>query len=208
MVDLVAIVGPELAAVEDNIAGSSGFTSTVRAWATMACERSGKSSDLFVMQAFAATCVVKRFWGEYGNQRGVEHARWRNQHHFLKWYAAYGGNALPAEYRETLQRHVDSVPTHLVFEPSECVEQYASVMEPACYGRAMFVTANGTLGLAPPSAQPGDSVVWLAGGFCPFVLRQQRDATWMLGGDCYLYDLDPQVLWDDASKLEAPFTLR
>jgi hypothetical protein len=39
------------------------------------------------------------------------------------------------------------------------------------YGRRLFMTGSGRVGLAPFGAQPGDTVVILAGGSVPFVLR-------------------------------------
>ncbi|KAK5123138.1 hypothetical protein LTR85_003336 [Meristemomyces frigidus] len=204
-VDVCTVVSSALIPEPENFAGSDHFPSTVCAWAAMATQHACGSSKQSLMHAFAATCLAKRLWDRSGN---VEHTRWRDEHCFLEWYKAYGGDAFPSEYVAALQRHVDAYKTHIVLEPSSCVEEYASVMEPVCYGRAMFDTTSGTIGLAPPDTQPGDSVVFLAGGFCPFVLRLCQGGAWTLIGDCYLYGLDPFVLWDDATKRLEQFTLR
>ncbi|KAK4539277.1 hypothetical protein LTR36_000831 [Oleoguttula mirabilis] len=186
MVGSIAVMGPELVATTDNIAGSTHFTSTLRA----PLRPHARPNDSGRTKAFLSI------------------VRWRNQHHFLEWYKAYGKEAFPVDHIAALQQRGRAYETHLEFEPSECVTEYASEMESACYGRAMFVTDDGTLGLAPPDARRGDALVFLAGGFCPFVLRRRQDDAWTLVGDCYLYGLDPFVLWDDESMLVARYTLR
>lgn len=205
VMDIVAASGPELVATNDNIAGSPEFAAIMCAWARLADEHAAGRSTLSIMQGFSAALRAERTWNAGGDNG---HMRWRNEHHFLEWYMVYGGNAFSAEHVTTLKQHVESYETHLEFEPRECVEEFTRDMEPACYGRSMFATKDGTLGLAPPSARCGDSVVFLAGGLCPFILRRRQDATWTLVGDCYLCDLDPFGLWDDASKAVEWFKLR
>ena len=42
-------------------------------------------------------------------------------------------------------------------------------------GRSIFTTKKGFMGLAPDSAQKGDTVAILLGGTTPYVLRQKGD---------------------------------
>ncbi|KAK4926550.1 hypothetical protein LTR49_006484 [Elasticomyces elasticus] len=55
------------------------------------------------------------------------------------------------------------------------------------YGRRLFLTEYGRLGLGPRVSRPGDAVTVLYGGRMPFVLRQQG-AHHLLIGDAYLRD--------------------
>ncbi|KAK4499939.1 hypothetical protein PRZ48_008125 [Zasmidium cellare] len=55
----------------------------------------------------------------------------------------------------------------------------------ACFGRALFVTGTGRLGLVCADASVGDQVWVLRGGRVPFVLRGKGEG-YGLVGDCYL----------------------
>ena len=47
------------------------------------------------------------------------------------------------------------------------ISQYTHDMAAVCYGRRLFITDQGSLGLAPPRAQEGDSIVFFPGGLYP-----------------------------------------
>lgn len=46
------------------------------------------------------------------------------------------------------------------------------------------------MGLAPPRAEPEDSIVYFPGGLYPFVMRPQKNGSFVMIGDCYLYEFD------------------
>lgn len=68
------------------------------------------------------------------------------------------------------------------------LSHFKSTLKECCYGRKIFVTEKGTMGLAPPSTQEGDFIVFFSGGTYPFVLRPLEDETFAMLGDCYLCD--------------------
>ncbi|KAJ3548728.1 hypothetical protein NM208_g870 [Fusarium decemcellulare] len=60
-----------------------------------------------------------------------------------------------------------------VAEPSEKDgRRFETTMHHVSWSRRLFVTNAGFMGLAPPSAQPGDVVVLLSGGRVPFIVRK------------------------------------
>ena len=56
----------------------------------------------------------------------------------------------------------------------------------ATYGRRLFITSEGRVGLGPPGLQQGDVVTAFLGGYTPFVLRR-RDDHYLLVGECYFH---------------------
>jgi hypothetical protein len=65
------------------------------------------------------------------------------------------------------------------------------------YGRRMFITEAGHLGLGPGALNVGDSVAVLLGGMTPFVLRgvlhtNEKDSAsnrYQLVGECYTHGM-------------------
>lgn len=57
----------------------------------------------------------------------------------------------------------------------------------ATYGRRIFVTHDGNIGLGPAVLEPGDVVVLLFGGFTPYILRPVDDH-YVLVGECYVHN--------------------
>ena len=57
------------------------------------------------------------------------------------------------------------------------------------YGKSIFVTQNGSMGLGPTQVQKGDQIYILAGGRLPFVLRQSPtdSQNFVLIGDAYVH---------------------
>ncbi|KAK4506893.1 hypothetical protein PRZ48_000626 [Zasmidium cellare] len=79
--------------------------------------------------------------------------------------------------------------------------RYAEKIEYVCYGRRFFVTTDGTMGLAPPRAQAGDSLVLFPGGIYPFVVRPLDGGKHELIGDCFLEGLDIKDLFREGSEI-------
>lgn len=79
------------------------------------------------------------------------------------------------------------------YEPS--MSSWVRTFFPATYGRALFCTERGHLGLCYPSTQPGDDLWILYGSNVPFVLRQSLDfrqrstepLLYSLVGDAYFH---------------------
>ncbi|KAK0633832.1 heterokaryon incompatibility protein-domain-containing protein [Immersiella caudata] len=57
-----------------------------------------------------------------------------------------------------------------------------------CYGRQVFETESGLVGLGPEGMQPGDRVVILLGGPVPYVIRKQKgdEQAHTFIGECYV----------------------
>lgn len=80
-------------------------------------------------------------------------------------------------------------------------------MLPGIYGRTMFITERGHIGMCYPESRVDDQVWVLYGGRVPFVLRQNRQSNGglvaridghLLVGDCYLNDfMDGECLQDN-----------
>jgi len=63
------------------------------------------------------------------------------------------------------------------------------------YGRSFFVTKDGSLGLSPKAAKPGDIVTVLLGGETAFILRPADDGYYQVVGEAYCYGfMDAEAL--------------
>ncbi|EWG50047.1 hypothetical protein FVEG_09379 [Fusarium verticillioides 7600] len=83
---------------------------------------------------------------------------------------------------------------------------YESTMHHVSWYRRLFLTEGGLLGLAHPSAQPGDEVVLLSGGRVPFVVRKMDlngQAYYHLVGESYVHGImDAELLGTVDNKWE------
>jgi hypothetical protein len=61
--------------------------------------------------------------------------------------------------------------------------------EPLLTGRAFFGSTHGFLGLAPKSAVVGDLIYILAGVRVPFILRKNKNGTFGVVGESYVYGI-------------------
>ena len=64
---------------------------------------------------------------------------------------------------------------------------YLDAIEHVAYGRLLFTSEKGYMGLAPPSTRPGDMVCVLLGGKTPYILRPDGKRHYRLIGDCYMH---------------------
>ena len=76
--------------------------------------------------------------------------------------------------------------------PTVSVEDYETSVRSVAYGRRIYMTRNGTLGLGPRMMQEGDEVCVLFGGRVPFLLRRKPDHHLFIG-ESYLHDHD--IMW-------------
>ncbi|KAF5665956.1 Het6 heterokaryon incompatibility [Fusarium denticulatum] len=80
---------------------------------------------------------------------------------------------------------------------------YESTMHHVSWYRRLFLTEGGYLGLAHPSAQPGDEVILLSGGRVPFVVRKgslNGQACYHLVGETYVHGIMDGELLDAADN--------
>lgn len=124
------------------------------------------------------------------------------------WYKQYGTGALGSkepQYFEDVE-YCTELGLGGVDESSlqkTCERYYRSYVnefEKASYGRKLFVTEGGSLGLADPEVQPGDKIVYLPGSTYPFAVRLCEGDTSTLLGDCYVHGLDVIALFGDPER--------
>ena len=65
--------------------------------------------------------------------------------------------------------------------------QFGKAFFRASWGRTLFLTKNGSLGLGLYTIRPGDKVVLSRGGKTPYVLRKLKDSSYTLVGECFVH---------------------
>lgn len=88
-----------------------------------------------------------------------------------------------------LPSRLDNKPPSAMYNP----QHFDIAMKLATEGRALFVTATGSVGLGPSSVLPGDEVHILRSGQTHMVLRKTFHSAFKLIGDCYLYPESPET---------------
>ncbi|EEU35267.1 uncharacterized protein NECHADRAFT_88090 [Fusarium vanettenii 77-13-4] len=88
-------------------------------------------------------------------------------------------------------------------------KRFESTVHHVSWSRKLFITKTGYIGLAPPSAQPGDAVVLFSGGRVPFIVREEiSDSSkyYRVVGETYVHGImDGELLsviegdWEDLS---------
>ena len=70
-------------------------------------------------------------------------------------------------------------------------QRYVTALQEAAWGRILFVTERGYIGLGPLSSFAGDDVAVLCGGKTPYVLfgRDQDSTSLHLVGEAYVHGL-------------------
>ena len=76
-------------------------------------------------------------------------------------------------------------------------EYYETNVRSVAYGRRIYMTHNGILGLGPRMMQEGDEVCVLFGGRVPFLLRRKPDHHLFIG-ESYLHDHD--LMWGKVTE--------
>lgn len=128
------------------------------------------------------------------------------------WYKQHGSGALiekEPRYFEDVEycsefiyynKHGDLNESSLRRAYESGYQWYTRELELVIYGRKLFVTEGGSLGLADPRVHSGDQIVFLTGSYCPVFLRPGPGNTFTLLGDCYIYNLDIFTIFDDPEK--------
>ncbi len=81
--------------------------------------------------------------------------------------------------------------------PTVSAEDYEASVGLILYGRCIYLTQNGTLGLGPRMMQEGDEVCIVFGGRVPFLLRRKPDHHLFIG-ESYLHDHD--LMWGKVTE--------
>ncbi|KAJ4243475.1 hypothetical protein NW762_014806 [Fusarium torreyae] len=210
MTDTIRVLGPELPDGMDYAPGTDNFARIMREWETLAATLIPDWKDSVgpsVTGAFATTLASS-------SGRKVNSIEFG----FTEWYRHCGTGILEAKDPSMFLRdhefylwwlgvgkdHNDEDFGKVTFE----LREYAEQMEYASYGRCLFTTEGGSMGLASTRARTGDCIVYFPGASEPFVLRRRKDGKgWTMVNDCYLYGLDLDDLFYDNDHLVEDFVI-
>lgn len=93
-------------------------------------------------------------------------------------------------------RNLDKKDMHM---RNSCI--FSKAFHRASWGRTLFITKKGYLGLGPYTIRPGDQVVILKGGRTPYIWRKKRDH-YVLVGECYVHGIMHGEVFGDDVDLE------
>ncbi|KAG8676504.1 hypothetical protein FPOAC2_02621 [Fusarium poae] len=211
MVDTIRSVSVELPSGTSHAPGTEAFGLVMKEWETLATTLipEWESSDSSVSSAFAATISATSgyqiFSVDIGFTQWYRHcgtgvleeadpSMFLRDHEFYLWWCDVGKPDDPDdEEYEGLGYHI---------------REFADEMMAASYGRCLFTTENGSMGLASSQVEAGDRIVYFPGSSEPFALRKREDGRgWTLVGDCYLYGLDIDELFHDKEHLGEDFSI-
>ncbi|KAM0544094.1 hypothetical protein ACHAPJ_011976 [Fusarium lateritium] len=210
MIDTIRVLGPELPDGMDYAPGTDNFARIMREWETLAGTLFPDWKDSIgpsVTKAFATTLASSSGREIHSIEVG-----------FTEWYRHCGTGILEAKDPSMFLRdrefhlwwlgvgknHNDEDFGKITFD----LREYAKQMEYASYGRCLFTTEDGSMGLASTRARTGDCIVYLPGVSEPFVLRRREDGKgWTMVNDCYLYGLDLDELFYDKDHLVEDFVI-
>jgi ankyrin repeat protein len=209
-VDTIRDLGPELPEGITNAPGTDAFTEVMKKWESLATTLiPGWKPSLgpSVTHAFAATlCAI------HGSELFSLEAG------FTQWYRFCGTGIIEAADPSTFLRDNEFYHWWLDLEKRDKenddselgydLRQLFERMVFASYGRCLFVTDGGSMGLASPSARAGDRIVYFPGAYEPFLLRRRESGEgWTLVNDCYLYGLDLDELFHNSEHLVEDFVI-
>ena len=175
--DTILAVGNVLCADANSHPGSDSFRDTMHNWEGTAAQilqhkrYSTPITDAFMKVLTAGQSASILWYREIGSGLLAD----LDPDYFIDfdvlraWHAGAGRNESDSGDKIAL--------THFKRQLNEC-----------CYGRRLFVTERGSIGLAPPEAQEGDLIVFFSGALYPFVLHLLGEETFAMRGDCYLYE--------------------
>ncbi|KAF4956779.1 hypothetical protein FGADI_3561 [Fusarium gaditjirri] len=220
MVDTIREVAPELAEGVDHAPGTKGFASVMKEWESLAVKLvpEWKTSQAPVSKAFATTLTATH--GSELFSIGVGFTQWYRHcgagilestdpsmflrdHEFYLWWLSVGKDSGEKDPDSTSEEEVNEKPEAIGYDLREFSEKFTF----ASYGRCLFTSEKGSLGLASPRAKAGDRVVYFPGSDEPFLLRAREGGGWILVSDCYLYGLDLDMLFHDAEHLVEDFEI-
>ncbi|KAF4431028.1 heterokaryon incompatibility het-6 [Fusarium acutatum] len=220
MVDTIREVGPELEDGVGHAPGTEGFVRVMKEWESLAAKLipEWKADEASVSEAFATTLTATH--GSELFDTGVGFTKWyrhcgagilesidpsmflRN-HEFYLWWLSVGKDSEETDPETSSEEKSNEEPEVIGYDLKEFSKDFTF----ASYGRCLFTSEKGSLGLASPRAKAGDRVVYFPGSTEPFLLRTREGGGWMLVSDCYLYGLDLDMLFHDAEHLVEDFEM-
>jgi hypothetical protein len=208
MVDTIRSVGVELPRGVSHAPGTDAFAHVMKEWETLATTLIPDwktSPDSSVSHAFATTLSATHGDEIFSVDLG-----------FTQWYRHCGATVLEkADPSMFLRDHefylwwsnvdkTDDEDEGLGYH----IREFADRMIHASYGRCLFTTEKGSMGLASSRVKAGDRIVYFPGSSEPFVLRKREDGKgWTLVGDCYLYGLDIDELFCNKEHFGEDFSI-
>lgn len=212
MVDTVRVVGDEMPATKEYAPGSEKFSSILSKWESLAIENmSTEASDTGWATADLLRKVSHAFLATLIAPNGISDGAFCFENTMIGgvlWYKQYGTGALmrkepqyfeDVEYCTNLSRGGMDHGTSRAMCNEAC-NWFDDKLEKAVYGRKLFVTEGGSLGLGEPAVQPGDQIVFLPGSMYPFAIRDFDGDAFTLLGDCYVHGFNALKLLDDHGK--------
>ncbi|KAG9502208.1 hypothetical protein J7337_005033 [Fusarium musae] len=218
MVDTIREVGPELEAGVGHAPGTTGFGMVMKEWETLAIKLvpEWKDSKSSLSKAFARTLIATHGSELFGT--GVGFTQWYRHcgagilepadpsmflrdHEFYLWWLSVGKDSEENDPETSSEEQSDEEPEIIGYNLREFSKKFTF----ASYGRCLFTSQKGSLGLASPRAKAGDRVVYFPGSTEPLLLRKREEEGWVLVGECYLYGLDLDMLFHDAEHLVEDF---
>ncbi|KLP01271.1 heterokaryon incompatibility protein het-6 [Fusarium fujikuroi] len=220
MVDTIREVGPELEDGVGHAPGTECFAKVMKEWETLASKLvpEWKDSKSPLSKAFAMT-ITATYGSELFNV-GVGFTQWYRHcgagilesadasmflrdREFYLWWLSVGNDTEEKDPESSSEEKSDEEPEAIGYDLREFFEKFTF----ASYGRCLFTSEKGSLGLASPRAKAGDRVVYFPGSTEPFLLRKREGGGWLLVSDCYLYGLDLDMLFHDAGHLVENFEI-
>ncbi|KAH7163793.1 heterokaryon incompatibility protein-domain-containing protein [Fusarium sp. MPI-SDFR-AT-0072] len=220
MVDTIREVGPQLEDGIDHAPGTEGFAKVMKEWETLAAKLSPEweAPESSVSEAFAATLTATH--GSELFSVGVGFTQWYRHcgtsilesadpsmflrdHEFYLWWLSIGKDSEEKDPDSSSEEESNEEPEVIGYDLREFSEKFTF----ASYGRCLFTSEKGSLGLVSPRAKAGDRVVYFPGSDEPFLLREREGEGWILVSDCYLYGLDLDMLFHDAEHLVEDFEI-
>ncbi|KAF2165733.1 hypothetical protein M409DRAFT_24021 [Zasmidium cellare ATCC 36951] len=186
-VDTIKTVSEEMGADPNNAPGEPGFLDIFSKWESLATKLEDKRFSESISSAFLRTLIA------FDNQHYGASDKYLSPAHTL-WYEKFGTGLLSAFDKDAFEEAENILNSlgdkYEDFRKDSDIEHFTRHMSQTIYSRTLFITDSGSMGLAPPQARPGDSIVYYPGGLYPFVLRPRGGGEFEMVGDCYLYGFD------------------
>ncbi|SPJ72252.1 related to heterokaryon incompatibility protein het-6 [Fusarium torulosum] len=210
-VDTIRDLGPELPEEITYAPGTDAFAEVMKRWESLATTLIPDwkpSLGPSVTHAFAATLSAIDGSELFSLEAG-----------FTQWYRFCGTGVLESTDPRMFLRDNEFYLWWLDLEKKDKenedseklgydLREFSERMAFASYGRCLFTTDGGSMGLASPLARAGDRIVYFPGAGEPFVLRRRENGEgWTLVNDCYLYGLDLDELFHNSEHLAEDFVI-
>jgi ankyrin repeat protein len=208
-VERIIAIGDELCATAEYAHGTDKFKQVIKGWESLATALLSKKRFRHrVSQAFLST-LTGDDEAPLANRPNKD---WLGYSNLWHWYRRFGSGVL-REAEEAYARD-NGLPFEWPIKDSDeedegaTVENLSNKISRASYGRRLFITDEGSIGLAAPRSRANDEMVYLPSGRYPFALRKREDGDWALMGDCFLYDFNVYKLFEKSDLVVEEFTIR